>query len=284
MKRIIGLLFKTFLNWARVVGIFRRLRTLLSRSSHRCLIGNKSGLYGDQSSGMMLKLARKLRQTLATWGRTLSYCKMNWRCCTRGTTTGRRPPVSILHKSIAGRYWPVRVAEGPITARYRIIKNASWGTSSLCLFAVKFAAITISCEFILRGTPPQTIIDPPQTYPSRQRKRRRSVPEAELRPVNIQTDLRKHFELYPEVLLNLFLLLDFVDFSWHNIYILKKNRRMSCCQVFFIQTKWYGRVFSCVIAITSEGKSKVGSWQTQCVHLQASSEILSMQSATDFKT
>ena len=34
-------------------------------------------------------------------------------------------PVSILYKSIAGRYWPVRVADGPITTRYRFIKNAS---------------------------------------------------------------------------------------------------------------------------------------------------------------
>ena len=31
--------------------------------------------------------------------------------------------VSILYKSIAGRYRPVRVADGPITARYRFIKN-----------------------------------------------------------------------------------------------------------------------------------------------------------------
>ena len=30
-------------------------------------------------------------------------------------------PASILHKSIAGRYRPVRVADGPITARYRFI-------------------------------------------------------------------------------------------------------------------------------------------------------------------
>ena len=30
-------------------------------------------------------------------------------------------PVSILHESIAGRYWPVRVADGPITARYRLM-------------------------------------------------------------------------------------------------------------------------------------------------------------------
>ena len=35
-------------------------------------------------------------------------------------------PVSILYKSIAGRYRPVRVADGPIMARYRFIKNASW--------------------------------------------------------------------------------------------------------------------------------------------------------------
>ena len=33
---------------------------------------------------------------------------------------------SILYKSIAGRYQPVRVADGPITARYRFIKNAYW--------------------------------------------------------------------------------------------------------------------------------------------------------------
>ena len=38
----------------------------------------------------------------------------------------RRNPVSILHKSIAGRYRPVRVADGPITGRYRFINNASW--------------------------------------------------------------------------------------------------------------------------------------------------------------
>ena len=38
----------------------------------------------------------------------------------------RKYPVSILYKSIAGRYRPVRVADGPITARYWFIKNASW--------------------------------------------------------------------------------------------------------------------------------------------------------------
>ena len=37
--------------------------------------------------------------------------------------------VSILHKSIVGRYRPVRVAVAPITASYRFIKNASWDVS-----------------------------------------------------------------------------------------------------------------------------------------------------------
>ena len=35
-------------------------------------------------------------------------------------------PESILHKSIAGRDRPVRVTDGPITARCRFIKNVSW--------------------------------------------------------------------------------------------------------------------------------------------------------------
>ena len=35
---------------------------------------------------------------------------------------------SILYKSIAGRYRPVRVADGPITARFRFIKNAYWAS------------------------------------------------------------------------------------------------------------------------------------------------------------
>ena len=35
-------------------------------------------------------------------------------------------PSKHSYKSIAGRYRPVRVADGPITARYRFIKNASW--------------------------------------------------------------------------------------------------------------------------------------------------------------
>ena len=39
-------------------------------------------------------------------------------------------PVSILYKSIAGRYRPVRVADGPITARCRFVENASWVSSS----------------------------------------------------------------------------------------------------------------------------------------------------------
>ena len=40
-------------------------------------------------------------------------------------------PVSVQQKSIAGRYRHVRVADGPITARYRFIKNASWEIRSV---------------------------------------------------------------------------------------------------------------------------------------------------------
>ena len=48
-------------------------------------------------------------------------------------------PVSILYKSIAGHYRPVRVADGPITARYRFIKNAGRVvvTSSVCFLFSK---------------------------------------------------------------------------------------------------------------------------------------------------
>ena len=35
-------------------------------------------------------------------------------------------PASILYKSIAGRYRPVSYPDGPVTARYRFIKNAYW--------------------------------------------------------------------------------------------------------------------------------------------------------------
>ena len=47
-------------------------------------------------------------------------------------------PVSILHKSIAGRYRPVWVADGPITARCRFIKNASWGAAVSYLYEDNF--------------------------------------------------------------------------------------------------------------------------------------------------
>ena len=39
-------------------------------------------------------------------------------------------PVSSFYKSIAGRYRPVSYPDGPITARYRFIKNASWDATS----------------------------------------------------------------------------------------------------------------------------------------------------------
>ena len=38
-------------------------------------------------------------------------------------------PASILYKSIAGRYRPVSYPDGPITVRYRFIKNAYWDST-----------------------------------------------------------------------------------------------------------------------------------------------------------
>ena len=46
------------------------------------------------------------------------------------TSTIRPTRASILYKSIAGRYRPVSYPDGPITARYRFIKNAYWDPKS----------------------------------------------------------------------------------------------------------------------------------------------------------
>ena len=55
---------------------------------------------------------------------------------------GLRVPASILHKTIAGRYRPVRVAVGPITARYRLIKNASGALSADQVLLPKLILVT----------------------------------------------------------------------------------------------------------------------------------------------
>ena len=54
----------------------------------------------------------------------------------RNVTSDPMPSKHLFYKSIAGRYLPVRVVDGtiksrkrfdgPITASYRFIKNASW--------------------------------------------------------------------------------------------------------------------------------------------------------------
>ena len=43
-------------------------------------------------------------------------------------------PASILYKSTAGRYRPVSYPDGPITARYRFIKNAYWVKISMASY------------------------------------------------------------------------------------------------------------------------------------------------------
>ena len=54
-------------------------------------------------------------------------------------------PVSILFKSIAGRYRPVRVADGPITAPYRFIKNASWVDDGLIIMYFRVTMADLGC-------------------------------------------------------------------------------------------------------------------------------------------
>ena len=60
----------------------------------------------------------------------------------------RSDPVSILYKSIAGRYRPVRIADGPITARYRFVKNASWEGGISVAVLRSFSVRVLFCAVI----------------------------------------------------------------------------------------------------------------------------------------
>ena len=71
-------------------------------------------------------------------------------------------PASILYKSIAARYRPVRVADGPITARYRFIKNAYWeaffsGKIRKSFSNCRLLNILLSVESVNRGDQSQGI-------------------------------------------------------------------------------------------------------------------------------
>ena len=56
--------------------------------------------------------------------KTLTICTTIW--------YSNECPASILYKSIGGRYRPVSYSDGPITARYRFIKNAYWVRIAFC--------------------------------------------------------------------------------------------------------------------------------------------------------
>ena len=49
-------------------------------------------------------------------------------------------------KSIAGRYRPVKVIDGPITARYRFMKNDSWSFSFILILTFHNRAYNKTCE------------------------------------------------------------------------------------------------------------------------------------------
>ena len=57
-------------------------------------------------------------------------------------------PVSIIYKSTAGRYRPVNYPDGPITARYRFIKNAYWEVQSVSYFDWTRIVIDYACHAI----------------------------------------------------------------------------------------------------------------------------------------
>ena len=87
----------------------------------------------------------------------------------RASKTGLRPAqASILYKSIAGRYRPVIYPDGPITTRYRFIKNAYWDfpfsrfptdrskvVSLLQFFFVRpwFSMLSLFCPYLLLTSP-----------------------------------------------------------------------------------------------------------------------------------
>ena len=66
----------------------------------------------------------------------------------------RYSPASILYKSTAGRYRPVSYPDGPITARYRFIKNAHWeaGKTDLSLLPLHLLLIRICSMYFLGMT------------------------------------------------------------------------------------------------------------------------------------
>ena len=52
---------------------------------------------------------------------TIKECSLRDNRLLSSVLFGTVIPASILHRSIAGRYRPVRVADGPITARHRFM-------------------------------------------------------------------------------------------------------------------------------------------------------------------
>jgi hypothetical protein len=140
--------------WSRVAGAFRRPLTLLYISFHRCSIGDKSGLYGGQSSGLMLWLARKSWQTLATWGRALSCWKIRWCCCTLFRPDGRRR---------AYRRHGKRFADACVLERDRfgggsvmVWGGISHGLKSPLIMTATFAMCTSERKTNVRSTSSQT--------------------------------------------------------------------------------------------------------------------------------
>ena len=80
-------------------------------------------------------------------------------------TESMRTLASILYKSIAGRYRPVRVADGPITARCRFIKNATWDVlyrrTVMAVWTCKLSLVLKSLDTLSREVNLSKLFFPP---------------------------------------------------------------------------------------------------------------------------
>ena len=69
------------------------------------------------------------------------YLHYRWFYALVGGRTKQKYQASILYKFIAGRYRPVSYPDGPITARYRFIKNAYWESVPVVQHSVTYISI-----------------------------------------------------------------------------------------------------------------------------------------------
>ena len=81
------------------------------------------------------------------------YMERTWFCQVGQQLTATGDPVGILYKSIAGRYRLASYPDGPITARYKFIKNASWGAAYIGVVLITHQTRELYEPSLSRTTP-----------------------------------------------------------------------------------------------------------------------------------